>query len=185
MTTTDSNAKTLVYTIDPAHSRAHFSIRHLMIAHVRGEFMQMSGTVESDPADLSYLRVNAVLETGSFASGNTQRDDHVKSEAFLDAANFPTITFVSRQAAADGSGKAVVTGDLNLHGTTREVALNVRDISQEITDTWGNRRMGATATTLIKRSDFGMNFNAPVEGGVMLSDEVDIVLDLELTRKPE
>ncbi len=185
MTSPESRAETLTYTLDPMHSRAHFSIRHLMIARVRGEFTQLSGTVEIDPQNLTQLKVSATLEAGSFASGNTQRDDHVKSEAFLDVTNFPTLSFTSQKAMHAGNDTVQVLGDFNLHGVTKEITLLVRDLSEEITDPWGNLRRGATATTQIKRSDFGMNFNAPSDGGVMLSDEVEIVLDLEMTRKAD
>lgn len=176
----------LTYAIDSTHSRAHFSIRHLMIAHVRGEFTQISGTVQYATGDLLNLHVDATLDAASFHSGNPQRDEHVKGEHFLDIARFPTITFLSRQAAPGATGTAQVVGDLTLHGITREIALSIDTISDEITDPWGNRRLGVLATTQIKRGDFGIDYNAPLEGGgFMLSDEVDITLDLQLTRKPE
>jgi polyisoprenoid-binding protein YceI len=181
MTATTPTTGTLTYTIDPAHSRAHFAIRHLAIAHIRGEFTALSGTATHNAADASALEVNATIDAASFHSGNPQRDEHVKGDHFLDVAKYPTITFVSKQA----NGQQV-TGDLTLHGITKEVVLHVVETSQEITDPWGNRRFGVTATTQIKRSDFGIDFNAPMEGGgFMLSDEVHVTLDLQLIRKPE
>jgi polyisoprenoid-binding protein YceI len=184
MTTTTSG--TLTYTIDTAHSRAHFAIRHLAIAHVRGEFTQVTGTVVYDPADLSTLQVDATIDATSFFSGNPQRDEHVKGDHFLDVAKYPTVTFVSKYATPGATGAEKVTGDLTLHGVTKEVTLTIPEISDEITDPWGNRRLGITATTRIKRSDFGIDFNAPLEGGgFALSDEVAVTLDLQVTRKPE
>jgi polyisoprenoid-binding protein YceI len=182
---TATTAGTLTYAIDSAHSRAHFAIRHLAIAHVRGEFSLVSGTVDYDAADLSSLSVNATIDANSFQSGNVQRDEHVKGDHFLDVAQYPTVTFASKSATATGDGKAQVVGDLTLHGVAKEVALNIEETSHEITDPWGNRRLGVSATTHIKRSDFGIDFNAPMEGGgFMLSDEVAVTLDLQLVRKP-
>jgi len=117
---------TLIYAIDPAHSRAHFAIRHLAIAHVRGEFTQVGGTVEYDPANLSSLRINATIDANSFHSGNPQRDEHVKGDHFLDVAKYPTITFVSNKATATGAGKAQVVGDLTLHGIIKPAFLPVK-----------------------------------------------------------
>ena len=183
MTTTTG---TLTYTIDTPHSRAHFSIRHLAIAHVRGEFTTISGTVAYEPGNLASLQVDATIDATSFYSGNPQRDEHVKSDHFLDVAKYPTITYASKQVSASTGKTGELAGDLTLHGVTKEVILHVSEVSAEITDPWGNRRLGMTAGTRIKRSDFGIDFNAPLEGGgFMLSDEVDVTLDLQLTRKPE
>lgn len=182
--TTATGSQTMTYAIDPAHSSARFSIRHLMIAHAQGEFTQLSGTVQLAPGDLASLQVEATIDTPSFHTGQAQRDEHVKSQEFLDVAQYPTITFRSTQARPGSGQTAQVVGDLTLHGVTQPVTLQVSDISEEITDPWGNPRFAATATTQIKRSDFGVTFNAPVEsGGVMLSDEVAVTLNLQMTRQ--
>ena len=172
----------LTYTLDPMHSSARFSIRHLMIAHVRGSFTHVTGTAEYNPTDMSHLKVEATIDATSFHTGNDQRDEHVKSDHFLDVAQYPTLTFHSRETSGT-DGHTEIAGDLTLHGVARPVTLHVGEISPEITDPWGNKRMSVTATTQIKRSDFGITFNAPLEsGGVMLSDEVEVTLELQLTR---
>lgn len=181
---TATSSQTVTYAIDPAHSSARFSIRHLMIAHVQGEFTQVSGTVRLMPGDLASVQVEATIDTNSFHTGQAQRDEHVKSKEFLDVAEFPTMTFRSTHARPGNGQTAQVTGDLTLHGVTHPVTLQVSEISKEITDPWGNPRFAATATTTIKRSDFGVTFNAPLEsGGVMLSDEVAVTLNLQMTRQ--
>ncbi len=184
MTTTET-AGALTYQIDPAHSRVHFAIRHLMIAYIRGEFQHVTGTVTYHPGDLAQLSVEATIDANTFHSGNEQRDAHVKGEHFLNVAAFPTITFVSKHATASEAGAQIV-GDLTLHGVTHEVTLLATNISEEVNDPWGNRRLGVTASARIDRASFGIDFNIPMDnGGVALSNELDITLDLQLTRKPE
>ncbi|HEY2842750.1 MAG TPA: YceI family protein [Bryobacteraceae bacterium] len=171
----------MTYQIDSKHSAARFKVRHMMIAHVGGEFNAVSGTVDFDPAKPEQSKIDASIDVHSLHTGDPQRDGHIKGGDFFDATAFPTITFKSAKVAAAGSGYKV-TGDLTLHGVTKEVTLSVESVSPEITDPWSGLRRGLSASTTINRKDFGMGWNAPAGGGVMLSENIEIVLDLEMTR---
>ena len=174
----------IVYDIDPTHSGAHFSVRHLMISNVKGEFTKVSGTVTYDPANPSGSKVEATVDVRSLHTRDEQRDGHLKSADFFDADKFPEIKFVSKSVTPDGHGEYLVKGDLTIHGVTKEVALQVEGPTPEVKDPWGNMKAGATATTKIDRKDFGLTWNASLEtGGVLVGDEVKISLDLELTRR--
>lgn len=171
----------MTYQIDPKHSAARFKIRHMMIANVGGEFNSVSGTVDFDQAKPDQSKIEASIDVNSLHTGDPQRDGHIKGGDFFDAAQFATITFRSKKVAAAGTGYKV-TGDLTLHGATKEVTLNVESVSPEITDPWSLQRRGLVATTTINRKDFGMGWNADVGSGVMLSENIEITLDLEMTR---
>ena len=175
----------MTYQIDPAHSAAQFKLRHMMIANVKGEFDRLSGTVDFDPADPSAARVDVTIEVSSISTRDSRRDQDLQSPRFLDAANHPSVTFQSKRVEPAGDRAYKVIGDLSLRGVTKEVTLDVHAVSDEVKDPWGNMRRGAEATTRIHQSDFGLSFNAPLEGGgFMLSDAIDITLDMEMTRRP-
>jgi polyisoprenoid-binding protein YceI len=168
--------------IDPAHSSAHFVVRHMMITNVRGGFSGVQGTVVYDPADLSSSSVDVTIDVNSLSTGDANRDTHVKSAEFLDAEKYPTITFKSKSITRDGDGLKV-KGDLTVHGVTKEVVLNVDGPTEEQKDPWGNIRIGASATTKIKRSDFGLTWNAALEtGGIMLGDDLKLEVDVSLIK---
>ncbi len=168
--------------IDPAHSSAQFVVRHMMITNVRGGFSGMQGTVVYDPDDLSSSSIDVTIDAKTLSTGDATRDTHVKSPDFLDVEKYPTITFKSKKITKDGDGLKV-TGDLTIHGVTKEVVLNVEGPTEEQKDPWGNIRVGASATTKIKRSDFGLTWNAALEtGGIMLGDDLKIELDVSLIK---
>ena len=168
--------------IDPAHSSAQFVVRHMMITNVRGGFSGVQGTVVYDPADHNASSVDVTIDKNTLSTGDTNRDTHVKSAEFLDVENFPTITFKSKTITKDGDGLKII-GDLTLHGVTKEVALNVEGPTDEQKDPWGNIRVGASATTKIKRSDFGLTWNAALEtGGIMLGDDLKLEVDVSLIK---
>jgi polyisoprenoid-binding protein YceI len=170
------------YTIDPAHSTAGFKVRHLMVANVRGEFSGIAGTVEFDPGAPESSRVEARIDATTIHTRDDQRDAHLKSADFLDVEKFPEITFLSRKITGGGD-EWKVTGDLTIHGVTREVTLDVEGPAPECKDPWGNVKTGATAVTKISRKQFGMEFNMALEtGGVMVGDEITITLEVELVR---
>lgn len=170
------------YTIDSAHSKAQFSVRHMMVSNVRGEFSKMKGTIDYDEKDPSAIRVEATIEVASINTGEPKRDEHLKSPDFFDAAKYPVITFRSKSARKTANGLAV-TGDLTIHGVTKEVILQVEGPSPEVRDPWGNFRRGATAAAKINRKDFGLTWNAALEtGGVVVGDEVTITIDVEAVR---
>jgi polyisoprenoid-binding protein YceI len=168
--------------IDPAHSSAHFVIRHMMITNVRGRFSGVQGTVVYDPADLSSSSIDVTIDKNTLSTGDPTRDTHVKSADFLDVEKYPTVTFRSKKITKDGDDLKVI-GDLTIHGVTKEVVLNAEGPTEEQKDPYGNIRVGGSATTKIKRSDFGLKWNAALEtGGIMLGDELKIELDVSLIK---
>ncbi len=177
-------AEPTTWEIDPVHSGAHFSIRHLMIATVRGEFRKVTGVVTLDEKDITKSSVEAVIDATTIDTHEERRDNHLKSPDFFDVAKFPTITFKSKSVAKAGEGKLKVFGDLTLHGVTKEATLDVEGLNSQIKDQRGSLKMGATATTKINRSDFGLTWNRALEaGGVTVGDEVAITIDVELIKK--
>ncbi len=172
----------VTYTIDPAHSAVHFSVRHMMLSNVRGEFTKLSGTVKFDPQNAAGSSIEATIDATSINTRDSQRDGHLKSADFLDVEKFPTINFQSKQIQLHTDG-AQVTGDLTIHGVTREITLDVEGPTAEIKDPWGKQRVGASATAKLSRKDFGLVWNAALEtGGVMVGDEVKITIDVEAVR---
>ena len=176
-------ARTATWTIDGSHTNATFSVRHLMISNVRGEFQKVSGTVTYDPAKPEATVVKAEIDVASISTREPQRDTHLRSADFFDAENFPKITFEST-AFRRGDKNLELVGKLTIRGTTREVVLAIDGPTAEQTDPWGNVRIGASATTKIKRSDFNMTWNTVLEaGGVVVGDEISIALDVELIKQ--
>lgn len=171
------------YNIDPAHSAAHFSVRHMMITNVRGSFGSVKGTVTYDSENPSDSSIDAVIDTTSINTQEPQRDAHLKSADFLDVEKFPTITFKSTKVVSESSEEQTVTGELTIHGVTKEVVLKVEGPTTEGKDPWGNARIGASATTKIKRGDFGLTWNAALEtGGILVGDDVKIELEISLIK---
>jgi polyisoprenoid-binding protein YceI len=171
------------WSIDPAHTNVEFAVRHLMITTVKGRFTAVEGTAVLDEANPAASTVEITVQVASIDTREPQRDAHLRSADFFDAEKYPTLTFRSsgvQEATADGF---TLTGDLTLHGVTRPVTL---DVLQEgrARDPWGGERAGYAATTRIKRSDFGLTWNQLLEtGGLAVSDEVKISLDVELVKK--
>ena len=171
------------YKIDPAHSKAHFTVRHMMITNVRGAFSGVQGTVVYDPENLSASSVDVTIDTNTINTQEPDRDRHLKSADFLEVEKYPTITFKSKSITKDGSGELQVKGDLTIHGVTKELVMKVEGPTAEAKDPWGNIRIGASGTTKIKRSDFGLTYNAALEaGGVLVGDEVKIELEVSLIK---
>jgi polyisoprenoid-binding protein YceI len=152
-----------------------------MIANVKGEFDKVSGTVTFDPANPGASTVEASIDVSTISTRDEQRDGHLKSADFLDVEKYPAITFKSKKVTASGSDSFTVTGDLTIHGVTKEVVLNVEELTPEAKDPWGNMRRGASAKARIHRKDFGMTFNVALEaGGFLVGEEVDLTIDVEL-----
>ena len=174
-----------VWDIDPAHTSVQFSIRHMMISNVRGEFTKVSGTVRGDEADPAHAQVEASIETSSIDTREPKRDEHLRSPDFLDVAKYPTMTFKSKKIEKTGDRRYKVTGDLTLHGMTREVVLDVEGPTAPMKDPRGSLRAGAEATAKINRQDFGIAWSKTLDGGgVMVGDEVAITIDVEGVKKP-
>ncbi len=171
-------------TIDPDHSNVGFKVRHMMVSNVKGNFEKFTGTVDLNDKDITASKVTVSIDTASVTTNVKKRDDHLRSADFFDVAKFPTMTFVSKKVAKAGKDKLKVTGDLTLHGVTKEVVLDVEGPTLESKDPWGNIRRGVTATTKINRKDFGLLYNAVLEtGGVAVGEEVTITLEIEMIKK--
>jgi len=165
--------------IDPNHSAAQFSVRHLGVSTVRGAFTKVSGTATHDPADPSKDTLEATIQASSVDTRVDMRDKDLRSPNFLEVEKYPTITFHSKQTKLAGAGKLQITGDLTIHGVTKEVVLDVDGPSAAIKDPWGNQRIGASASTKINRKDFGVNGAPGVVG-----DDISITIDVELIQPP-
>ncbi|HSY20711.1 MAG TPA: YceI family protein [Polyangiaceae bacterium] len=177
-TTSTNTTPSPRWTLDPGHSAVGFSIRHLMITNVRGEFENFRADVRYDAAHPEATRIDAAIDVVSLNTREAKRDADLRSALFFDVEAHPAMTFVSKGARAAGEGGVEVTGDLTLRGMTREVTLSVGDISAPQIDMRGNRRIGATATAKIKRSEFGMTWNKALEaGGVVVGDVVTITIE--------
>jgi polyisoprenoid-binding protein YceI len=171
------------WNIDPDHSSIGFKVRHMMVTNVKGEFGKFKGTLTLDDQDITKSKVEVTIDTASVNTRVAKRDDDLRSPNFLDVARFPSMSFVSRKVEKAGEGKLRVTGDLTLHGVTREVVLDVEGPSAEGKDPWGNMRRGASAATQINRKDFGLTWNKAIEtGGVLVGDEVNIMLEVEMIK---
>lgn len=174
-------AQAVTWQIDPNHTAAQFSVRHLGLSTVRGAFTKVSGTAQYDPADPSKLSLEATIDANSIDTRVEMRDNDLRSPRFFDVQKFPTITFHSKQAQAGGSGKLQITGDLTIKGVTKQVVLDVDGPSQPIKDPMGKgQRMGASATTKINRQDFGVS---ALPGAI--GDEITITIDTELIQPPK
>jgi polyisoprenoid-binding protein YceI len=170
--------------IDASHSRASFSIRHMMVTNARGEFTKVSGVLMLDEKDMTKSSVEAVIDTTSINTNDGERDKHLKSPDFFDVGNHPTMTFKSKKVSRAGKGKYKVVGDLTLKGVTKEVTLDVDEVTEAVKDPWGNVKRGAAASTKINRQDFGLKWNVALDkGGLALGNDVKITLDVELVQK--
>lgn len=170
-------AETQTWQIDPVHSTSQFSVTHLGISTVRGVFEKTTGTVTYDPSDPTKTQIDATLDATTVNTRIQMRDNDLRSPNFLDVTKYPTITFKSKKTEVAGTGKLKITGDLTIHGVTKEVVLDVSGPSKPV-NAMGGTRMGAEATTKINRHDFGVNGAPGVVG-----DDISIILDVELMRK--
>jgi len=173
--TSSAFAQAKAWKIDPNHTAAQFSVRHMGISTVRGAFTKVSGTATYDPADPGKASVEVTIDAGSVDTRVEMRDNDLRSPNFLEVAKYPTITFKSTGIQAASPGKLKMTGDLTIHGVTKQVVLDVDGPSVPVTDPKGNSHMGASASTRINRKDFGVN-GAPS----MVGDEITITIDAEL-----
>ena len=174
----------VTWEMDPAHSSIQFKVRHMTVSSVKGDFSKFRGSVIMDDKDVTQMKVEAAIEAASVNTGHTQRDDHLRGPDFLDVARYPAITFVSRKVIKADGDKLRVTGDLTIHGVTREITVDVEGPTAEVKDPGGNFRRGATATTKIGRRDFGLAWNKVLDnGGLVVGDEVSIYVEIELVRK--
>jgi polyisoprenoid-binding protein YceI len=172
-----ATAQVQTWNIDPNHTAAQFSVRHLGISTIRGAFTKVTGTVQYDPANPSKTVIDASIDANSIDTRVEMRDNDLRSPNYFDVAKFPTLAFKSKKVEAGDAGKLKVTGDLTIHGVTKEAVLDVEGPSAPIKDPWGNQRMGASASTKINRQDFGVS-----GGGALVGDDIPITIDLEMVQ---
>jgi polyisoprenoid-binding protein YceI len=170
--------------IEPNHSHSAFTVRHLVISNVRGEFGRTTGTVRLDEADVTKSSVEATIETTTIDTRVPDRDRHLRSADFFDVERYPTISFRSTKVERAGEGKLKVTGELTMKGVTRPVVLDVLGPTQEVKDPSGKTRRGISATTRVNRRDFGLTWNKMVEAGPVAGDEVAVEIEAELLEQP-
>ena len=181
MTTTTSEL-TGTYTLDRTHTRLGFVARHAMVTKVRGSFSDFTATAVLDGEDPSRSRAEVTIRVASVDTGNPQRDEHLRTNDFFDAANFPEIRFVSTKAESLGDDNYRLTGDLTIKGITKSIAVDFEFTGLAV-DPWGNQRVGFEGKAVINRRDFGVNFNAALEaGGVLVSDKVTLEFDVSAIR---
>lgn len=170
--------------LDKSHSLVGFTVKHMMVTNTRGEFTEYDATVDFDPANPASMKINATIDVNSISTRNEQRDGHLKSADFFDAANHPKMTFVSKKAVKAADGTIKLTGDLTIRGTTKEVTLDLTGFDKVYDDPWGSSRLGGTVSGIINRKDFGLTWNAALEtGGVVVGEEVTINIEIELMQK--
>lgn len=173
-----------VYLIDPAHSEVGFGVTHLGISTVDGTFSDVTGTLTvPEGGGLADLRTEATVQAASVDTRNADRDDHLRTADFFDVAQFPTLTFRSTGMEPLGGGRFRLAGDLTMHGVTKPVTLD-GEYSGAATDGYGNRKVGFSAEGTILRSEWGLTWNQAIEaGGVVVSDEVELRLDVQAARQ--
>jgi polyisoprenoid-binding protein YceI len=169
--------------IDSSHSGIHFSVRHMVISKVRGQFARWSGTVQAQDGDLSHGTVAVTIDASSIDTGVADRDGHLKSPDFFDVAKYPEITFTSTGVEKIGDDELELTGDLTIRGVTRPVTLAVEYAGQK-KDPWGNERAGFAAKGSINRKEFGLTWNQVLEaGGVLVGERIDIEIEVEAVKQ--
>lgn len=174
---------TVTYIMDPAHSTASFSIKHMMIAKVHGGFEKLSGKLLLDKNDMANSTVETSIEVISINTRDAQRDTHLKSADFFDVEKFPLINFQSTRFEKKGD-ELLITGNLTIHGITKEVKLEASGLNTEMMDPWGNSKIGASGSTKINRKEFGLTWNAALEaGGLLVGEDVNITLEVQFAKQ--
>ncbi|MGI8673079.1 MAG: YceI family protein [Luteitalea sp.] len=169
--------------IDPAHSTATFTVKHMMVSTVHGSFGKIEGSVVYDGENIAAVKAETIIDATTITTNNEKRDAHLKSPDFFDVAAHPTITFKSKRAEAVGNGRFKLIGDLTMRGVTKEVVLDVEGPSDSIV-VQNATRVGATATTTLNRQDYGVNWSRSIDGGgVVVSDQVKVTLELALIKQ--
>jgi polyisoprenoid-binding protein YceI len=185
MTTIDTAAQTALtgeYKLDLAHTRIGFSARHAMVSKVRGQFNQFDGSVYLDGVNPANSHVELNIQAESIDTRNPDRDNHLRSNDFLAMKEYPEITFRSTHVDKVDDEHYRVTGDLTIRGVTRPVTVEF-EFNGAVLDPWGNQRVGFEGSTTINRKDWGVSWNAALDGGgVMVSDKVNLEFEVEATK---
>lgn len=174
---------TSLWNLDPVHSVAEFKVKHMMISYVKGQFSGISGTLVLDEADITQSRVEASLDAATVNTGNSQRDEHLRSADFFEVEKHPALSFRSTGIRRTGPQQLAVSGNLTMRGVTRPVVFEVDGPSAPGQDPWGNTRLGLSATARINRKEFGLTWNAALEtGGILVGEEVTITLEVQFVK---
>ena len=182
MSTTPQTTVT-TWNLDPVHSVAEFKVKHMMISNVKGQFTSVSGVLTFDESDITRSLIEASIDASSINTRDADRDAHLKSADFFDVEKFPTLNFRSTSVRRTGDNELAVTGNLTIHGVSREVVFAVEGPTVPGKDPWGNTRVGLSAVTKINRKDFGLTWNSALEtGGILVGDEVTITLDVQFVK---
>jgi polyisoprenoid-binding protein YceI len=182
-TLTAPQTTTTTWNLDPVHSVAEFKVRHMMISNVKGQFTAITGILTLDENDIAGSRVEAAIDASTINTREAQRDAHLKGADFFDVEQFPTLSFRSSHVKRTGEDGVAVSGDLTIHGVTRQVTFQVEGPTAARKDPWGNTRIGVSATTRINRKDFGLTWNTALEtGGFLVGEDVTVTLDLEFVK---
>jgi polyisoprenoid-binding protein YceI len=182
-TPTATASSTTTWNIDPTHSVAEFKVKHMMISNVKGHFAKVTGALTLDESVLANSRVEAVIEVASLETRDAQRDAHLKGADFFDAEKFPTLSFKSTGLSIVRDGELAIEGDLTIRDVTRKVIFSAEGPTPPIKDPWGNIKVAVSATTKISRKEFGLTWNAALEGGgLLVGDEVTISLEVQFVK---
>jgi len=176
-------AQTSTWDFDPSHSHASFTVRHMVISNVRGEFRKMSGKVVLDEKDVTKSTVEATIDATTVDTREEKRDAHLRSPDFFNVAQHPTLTFKSTKVEKAGEGKLKVTGNLTMNGVTKAAVLDVTGPTAPVLTPWGKTLRGVSATTTLNRKEFGLMWNKAVEAGPIVGDEVKVELEVELIKQ--
>jgi polyisoprenoid-binding protein YceI len=183
LTAVAASAQISKWQIDPAHSEADFTIKHMGISNVHGRFGNLNGSLNLDEKDINKSSVDATVDITTVDTGVAQRDQHLKSPDFFDATKYPQMSFVSK-GISNNNGQLQLVGDLTLHGVTKPVTLALDGPSKEQADPYGKIRRAFSATTVIHRQDYGLIWNGNLKSGdTVLSDDVKVELDIELIKQ--
>ena len=171
-----------MWTIDPNHTNAQFAVKHLLVSTVRGQFEKLSGSIQMTGDDVRTIAVNVSIEAASVNTRVQMRDNDLRSDNFFDVAKYPAITFVSKKSEPVEPGRFKLTGDLTIHGVTKEVVLDVEGPTPPLNQ-GQSQRIGASATTKVNRHDFNLHYNRVIEAAPIVGDEITITIDVEATRR--
>lgn len=182
MQTQTTSPKLVTYNLDPSHSEIGFSVKHLMVTNVKGSFHKFDANVQLDEEDLTNSRLSVTIDAASIDTRNADRDAHLRSADFLDVENHPHVTFVSKRIERVEGNRYRVTGDLSIRGAVREVTLDAEETGRG-RDPWGGSRIGFELRGRINREEYGLTWNQALEtGGVLVSPEVKLVIDVEVVK---
>lgn len=182
--TKETSTALSTWTLDAAHSQASFTVRHMMISNVRGEFAKMDGTLQLDEKNIENSTVEVHIDATTIDTRDAGRDTHLKSADFFDVDNHPTLTFKSKKFESTGKQSFKVVGDLSMRGVTKEVTFEGEGPTDEYKDPWGNQRIAFSATTKVNRKEWGLNWNAALEaGGLLVSEDVKLSIDAQFIKQ--